>query len=80
MPSIVKRSVSREMNDHEQILVSHPYLFTVVGSKAANDSTICSMLAKEIILFVILLICLISQCVKGVLTSVCEFLKPHGYE
>lgn len=38
------------------------------------------MLAKEIILFVILLICLISQCVKGVLTSVCEFLKPHGYE
>lgn len=38
------------------------------------------MLAREIILLVILLTCLISQFLKWVLTSVCEFLEPHGYE
>ena len=81
MPSTVKRYVSREIDNHEQILVSHPYLFTGASSEAANDPTICSMLARETkILLVILLTCLISQFVKGVLTIVCDFLEPHGYE
>lgn len=53
--------------DCTRVGASNPHVVqrsSVLGSKTANDSTICSMLAGEIILVVILSLCLISQLVK----------------